>query len=153
MAESTEVRNHSLPGVLAPEGLSFIRRAWRAVKLSLSRSFFWSHERGSWQYDVICAIILAFIFLTPASWFHDRPTLGLTHLRHSQGIIDVGHAKDGWHYLVDARLVTSLAPLTPEEAVRQVLLHRLHHPIELKSVDALRDRNNVVLGYTVVLSR
>ncbi len=152
MAESTELRDHSLPGTLAPEGARFIGRAWRALKLALSRSFFWSYERGSWQYDIICAVILAFIFLTPASWFHDRPTLGLTNLRHSQGIIEIGHAKDGWHYLVDARLVAPLAPLSPEDAVRKILLRRLHHPVELKSVDALRDRNNVVLGYTVVLS-
>lgn len=153
MAESTELRDHSLPGAFTSEGVSITRRAWRAFKFSLSRSFFWSYERGSWQYDIICAIILAFIFLTPASWFHDRPTLGLTNLRHSQGIIEIGHAKDGWHYLVDARLVAPLAPLTPEEAVHKILLRRLHHPVELKSVDALRDRNNVILGYTVVLSR
>lgn len=32
----------------------------------------WNHERGSWQYDVICLLIIAFIFLTPKSWF-DKP--------------------------------------------------------------------------------
>lgn len=30
----------------------------------------WSYERGSWQYDVLCILILAFIFLTPSDWFH-----------------------------------------------------------------------------------
>jgi hypothetical protein len=29
----------------------------------------WSYERGSWQYDVLCLLILAFIFLTPSSLF------------------------------------------------------------------------------------
>lgn len=29
----------------------------------------WSYERGTWQYDVLCLLILAFIFLTPSSWF------------------------------------------------------------------------------------
>lgn len=29
----------------------------------------WSHGRATWQYDVLCALILAFIFLTPKSWF------------------------------------------------------------------------------------
>jgi len=32
----------------------------------------WSYERGTWQYDVLCLLILAFIFLTPSGWFH-RP--------------------------------------------------------------------------------
>ncbi len=30
---------------------------------------FWSYSRTTWQYDVLCALILAFIFLTPKSWF------------------------------------------------------------------------------------
>jgi hypothetical protein len=29
----------------------------------------WSYERGTIQYDVICALILAFIFLVPRSCF------------------------------------------------------------------------------------
>jgi hypothetical protein len=31
---------------------------------------FWAYERGSWQYDVLCAVILAFIFFGPNSVFH-----------------------------------------------------------------------------------
>ena len=31
--------------------------------------FFWSYARNTWQYDVLCALILGFIFLTPKSWF------------------------------------------------------------------------------------
>lgn len=37
----------------------------------------WSYERGTWQYDVLCLVILAFIFLTPSSWFN-RPSAGST---------------------------------------------------------------------------
>lgn len=29
----------------------------------------WNHERGTWQYDVFCLLIIAFIFLTPKAWF------------------------------------------------------------------------------------
>lgn len=32
----------------------------------------WSYERGTLQYDIICALILAFIFLTPRSCFEPR---------------------------------------------------------------------------------
>ncbi|HLI29878.1 MAG TPA: hypothetical protein VKV79_02110 [Terriglobia bacterium] len=153
MAESMEFHDRPLPGALASEGMSVGRRVWEKVKLVVSRSLFWSYERGSWQYDLICALILAFIFLTPASWFHDRPTLGLTNLRNTQGIIEIGRASDGWHYLVDARLASSLAPLQPKNAVQRILEHRLHKPVKIKSIIALRDRNNVILGYTVVLAR
>jgi len=34
---------------------------------------FWEYKRGSWQYDVMVGLILAFIFLTPRAWFRDQP--------------------------------------------------------------------------------
>jgi len=30
----------------------------------------WKHERGTWQYDLFCLLIVAFIFLTPKEWFN-----------------------------------------------------------------------------------
>ncbi len=154
MAQSTEFHDRTVPEAFAPgESLTAGRRFWKKAKHIAVRSVLWSYERGSWQYDLICAFILAFIFLTPASWFHDRPTLGLTDLRHTQGVIQVGHAPDGWHYLIDARLVTSMAPLKPHKAVLEILKRRLRKPLSLKSVVALRDRNGVILGYTVVVTR
>ncbi len=36
---------------------------------SLARVVFWRYSRGSWQYDVLCALILGFIFLTPKGVF------------------------------------------------------------------------------------
>jgi len=35
----------------------------------VSRVIFWRYERGSWQYDILCGLILAFIFLTPKEVF------------------------------------------------------------------------------------
>ena len=39
----------------------------------MKRFLLWSFERGSIQYDVICVVIIAFIFLTPPRAFNDRP--------------------------------------------------------------------------------
>jgi hypothetical protein len=153
MAQSAPFEDRTLVPALSPKAGRFPTSVWAKVKLVAGRSFYWSYERGSWQYDIICALILAFIFITPSSWFHDRPTLGLINLRHTHGVIEVGRAPDGWHYLVDARLVTSLEPLKTDDAIRQILAQRLHRSINLKAVSILRDRNDVVLGYTVVLGR
>jgi hypothetical protein len=38
----------------------------------MKKYLLWSFERGSRPYDVICIVILAFIFLTPHSAFQDR---------------------------------------------------------------------------------
>jgi hypothetical protein len=35
----------------------------------LGRVLFWRYQRGSWQYDILCGLILAFIFLTPKAVF------------------------------------------------------------------------------------
>jgi hypothetical protein len=45
-----------------------------AAKAGISRRIFtWSYERGTLPYDIICALILAFIFFTPRSCFVNRP--------------------------------------------------------------------------------
>ena len=36
---------------------------------AIRRVLFWTYARGSWQYDLICLVILTFIFLTPRSVF------------------------------------------------------------------------------------
>ena len=36
---------------------------------------FWNYSRTSWQWDVLCVLILAFIFLTPKSWFISHPAI------------------------------------------------------------------------------
>lgn len=38
----------------------------------VKRFILWDFSRGSWQYDVMVAVILAFIFLTPRGWFRDQ---------------------------------------------------------------------------------
>ena len=41
----------------------------------LKRFVLWDYPRASWQYDVMVAIILAFIFLMPREWFRDQPRM------------------------------------------------------------------------------
>jgi hypothetical protein len=153
MAESTHLHDGVVAQEISGPQERLLHRAWEKVKLVAARSVFWVYERGSWQYDLILAVILAFIFLTPRSAFNDRPTLQLSDLRHFQGVIEVGRAKDGWHYLVDSRLVESMGADKPEDAVRAILQRQLHKPFVIKTLEPTRDRNNVVLGYAVVVAQ
>lgn len=42
----------------------------------LKSYFFWTYQRGSFHYDVMVTLILAFIFITPFIWnYGDRPQL------------------------------------------------------------------------------
>lgn len=51
---------------------------WRIFK----NIVFWSYGRTTWQYDVLCVLILAFVFLTPKSWF-ERGELRPSQLHHN----------------------------------------------------------------------
>ncbi len=45
-----------------------------ATRISIwKRLVFWDFPRASWQYDLVVALILVFIFLTPREVFHDQP--------------------------------------------------------------------------------
>jgi hypothetical protein len=46
----------------------------KIILSTLKKILFWSYERGSWQYDVMCVLILAFIFLSPNRMFHSQDT-------------------------------------------------------------------------------
>ena len=41
----------------------------RGLFTTLKKIFFWNYARNTWQWDLLCAVILIFIFLTPKSWF------------------------------------------------------------------------------------
>jgi hypothetical protein len=52
---------------------------WKALILLLSllrKLFFWNYARNTWQWDVLCVVILIFIFLTPKSWFENSERRG-----------------------------------------------------------------------------
>lgn len=39
----------------------------------MKRILLWTFERGSFQWDVMCVLILAFLFLIPRTFFKDLP--------------------------------------------------------------------------------
>jgi hypothetical protein len=44
----------------------------KIILSTLKKTLFWSYERGSLQYDLMCVLILAFIFLSPNRFFQSR---------------------------------------------------------------------------------
>jgi hypothetical protein len=57
----------------------------------IKKVFFWTYARNTWQWDILCVLILAFIFLTPKSWFEGserRAALG--HQKGTTATVLVG---------------------------------------------------------------
>lgn len=151
MTPSTELREPTMAATGTTAGAPVVSGAWSKFKLVCLRSVFWTYRRGSWQYDIIVLVILAFIFLTPASWFTPQPAPQVTGFLKNQGIIQVGRIKDDWSYIVDARLIKTQPGQKTEDAVGAILSQRLQKAVAVKSVDEILDKNKAVIGYTVVI--
>ena len=54
----------------------------------MKRIIKWGYDRGTWQYDAFCLLIIAFIFLTPKEWFNNRRTLA------TQGYVQAVQTQD-----------------------------------------------------------
>ncbi len=96
--------------------------------------FFWTHPRGSFHYDVMVTLILAFIFITPHLWnYGDKPrreadvsSLIQVTGDGDHGLIVTVQAKDVW---VD--------PNASEWAVRRAL-HQAIEPVTGDAVAVVR---------------
>ena len=122
----------------------------------LSRIFFWSYERGSWQYDVAVVGILVFVFFTPKRWLRDQPETSLPPKAQQIELLSSAGAESS--YRVDARV------LTPPEQMPQ-LQNELHKTLqralpdlqsgrfEILNVEAQRDEHGAVIAYQVAVRR
>ena len=59
---------------MKPNWMEFSNAMNRARSI-LRNILLWTYGRGSWQYDLMCLVILAFIFLTPTSFFKENRSL------------------------------------------------------------------------------
>jgi len=120
----------------------------------LYRTFFWSYERGSWQYDVAVILILAFVF-SPKSWFHDQPQVGLpVNSTQVELLMKSGETEI---YKVDSRV---LAPPTRTPALQNDLHNVLQKAgpglqdgrFAIGKIEPLRDASGNVIAYQVEIS-
>jgi hypothetical protein len=120
-----------------------MKKLWRGIV----RTIFWSYERGSWPYDVMVLVILAFVLLTPRSWFHDQPQ---TSAFQESGVRLI-HQNPGDKtrtYRLDAKLLDpkKRGPRQSPELERET------HDVLSRNVDDLRDRRFQVVRITAVRS-
>ena len=121
----------------------------------LSRTFFWSYERGTWQYDVAVILILVFVLLTPRAWFHDNPQAGAPAAPGDVQL--VSHDGDRLVYRVDARILappTRLALQNELHSALQDALPELHKGgFSIAKIEPLRDEQGTVIAYQVEVRR
>ena len=116
-------------------------RIWRTLKGYL----FWTYNRGSFHYDVMVTLILAFIFLAPRFInFKDRPP---QNLGISSGEIKVtADGQRGFIYQVDAAEVdaqdTAMVRRNFQDVLRPVTGN-----VTIDRVEPVRDGNGRIVAY------
>jgi hypothetical protein len=117
----------------------------------LSKTFFWSYERGTWQYDVAVILILVFALLTPRDWFHDKPVSGAPVAPGQVRLIS--QEGNRLTYRVDARILappTKLALQNDLHTALQEALPELHHgSFSIAKIEPVRDAQGTVIAYQV----
>lgn len=123
----------------------------------LSRTFFWSYERGSWQYDFAVLVILVFALLTPRSWFHDEPQNEIGGPAKAGEVLLLSTEGKRQVYRIDARLIAP--PATPalqselHTALQKTALDLRNGRFSIAKIDAIRDVDGTVIAYQVEVSR
>lgn len=97
----------------------------------LKKFFFWSYERGSWQYDVLCGLILAFIFFGPNQVFHSAD--GVTSAPRVVSREEVG--------VVEADAYDSV--------ISDYLSRKDNRKVKATNIEAMYDRQGNLIGYLV----
>ena len=113
----------------------------RGLLTGLKRFVLWDYERATWQFDLMVALILAFLFLTPRSWFRDQPRIpGASKIAILQG------ARGTNVYWIDAELLTSIPEAQRLGKTREMLRARGELQTIVRLEPAL-DSESEIKGY------
>ncbi len=115
----------------------------------------WSHDRGTFPYDVMCAAILLFVFLTPAGVFHDQPDPAPTSAE-SFGGQDISYTQDeqgNWVFLISARLIPPGQDETRLTHTARTRIEKiLNQPFVVTDIKPVVSAGGVTVGHSVWLS-
>jgi hypothetical protein len=106
---------------------------------TLGRFLLWDFPRASWQYDVMCGLILAFIFLTPKDLFRDQP--------RAANVVMLPAEQGTGLFWIAPQYLTAVPPADQvAEAAKQVNSTYRTHKVVTR-VEPLRDAEQAVTGY------
>jgi hypothetical protein len=118
-----------------------------AVQRILKSYLFWTYPRGSFHYDVMVTLILAFLFVSPRLInYRDRPQETLTA---TKDILVRPNGPNAWTYQIGA---DQLADTSNDEKIRAELMQRIQAisgNVEIDRYRAQKDASGHVTTYRV----
>ncbi len=123
-----------------------INGVWQTIRGFI----FWSHERGTIQYDIMVTLILLFVFLTPL-WvnFKDKP---VEHNPHQTGVTVVPDAAGGLVYEIEAAAISTKADASLQDQLLAII-EPISGEVSISKVEKEYDKSGHVSSYRVWVER
>jgi len=139
----------------------------KKLLVGLKNIILWSYERATWQYDLLCLLIIAAIFLIPGQYFGDRDRPLRTAANQAAS---VGNQPDAafksaatekvlrrWDIVEMSRLSTFAArhgqaealKLNPPLVLEPYLREMIRADVSLERYEIERDKKGQITGYRV----
>jgi len=113
----------------------------------MKRFLLWSFERGSRPYDAICAVILAFIFLTPSRLFHDRPDF--MRIEENEPVRRSMDSSGNVVYTVQLNTSSFMADSSTEKAAVDRLREVVHEKFEIARTVPIYSTAGILVAYAI----
>lgn len=113
-----------------------------SVPSGLRRLILWDYPRGVWQYDVICGVIVAFIFFSPREWFRDQP-----RIPNAAEITSFGTHQGEAVFLIEPELVDRIPEDKRLVEIGKILTARTGKKRVMTHIEPQYDSEQVVLVY------
>jgi hypothetical protein len=127
----------------------------RSVLSVLRNTILWAYERGTFQYDILCALILLFIFATPRSVFQDWPVINSPHqFKFGEQIVDTYDDHGNPVLNISTQLVPAVQDaMSLKNVVKSQLEKTLNRPISIADIKPIVDGNGETVGYSIWLGQ
>lgn len=133
----------------------------KRLLIGIKNILLWSYARGTWQYDILCLLIVAAVFLLPGSFFgdRDRPLSGKIIAAQAPADLKVA-SKDTvttqWHIALEElktfsqiRGEATQLENHPREMIVLYLREHLKREVALHGIEEERDSQGRMIGYRV----
>ena len=119
---------------------------WRTIR----SYFWWTHERGSFHYDVMVTAILIFIFVSPRYInFSDKP---VDRVPHQTEVIINPDGTGGFFYQINASVVGDRTGADIDAALLRVI-EPIAGEVRLMGYQPIKDPTGKVIAYKVRVAR
>lgn len=108
----------------------------------LRRLILWDYQRGVWQYDVICAAIVVFVFFSPREWFRDQP-----RIPNAAQITSLPAEQGESAFWIEPELITAIPEEKRLSEIGKILTLRTRKKQVMTRIEPIYDSEHEVKGY------